>query len=76
MISRYTAMVIQNPKNDICCRALGEDKESGKWVGTIDQFKEGHFHTTLVSSNPIFESAKLAVLEMERIVKKIKDLKL
>jgi hypothetical protein len=72
----YTALVIQNPSSDIRCEPYGQHKETGKWSGAINLYHDGVFHTTLVSSEPTFESPEATVACMEDVVKQVKSLDL
>ena len=68
----YTALVIQNPSNDIRCEPYGQHKKTRKWSGAINLCRDGFLHTTLVSSEPTFESSEAAVAYMEEVVKQVK----
>jgi len=71
-MKRYTALVIQNEENDIRCEALGRDAKTGKWAGAVTLYHDGHLHTTLLSSEPTFESSEAAVAYMEDIVRQVR----
>ena len=67
-----TALTIQNEENDIQCEALGQHKKTGKWAGAINLYHDGFFHTTLLTSNAVFDSPEKAVSFMKDTVKKIR----
>jgi hypothetical protein len=71
-ISRWTALVIQAVGNDIRCEVYGQPGKDGKWVGAVNQYHDDHLHTTLLTSEPVHDSAEQAVVEMEEIVADIK----
>lgn len=68
----YTALVIQNEENDIRCEPYYQHKETGKWAAAINLYHNGFFHTTLLSSEPIFESSEATVAYMENVVKQVR----
>ena len=71
-----TALTIKNNIEGIRCEPYGQDKETGKWAGAINLYHSEVFHTTLVSSNPEFESSKAAVAFMEDVVRQVRALDL
>ena len=71
-MTRYTAFVIQNEDNDIRCEPYGQHKETKKWAGAVNLYHDGFFHTTLLSSEPVFESSKVSIAYMEDVVKQIR----
>ena len=75
-ISRMSAMMIQgsDPEN-IKCLAGGPSKE-GKYAGWIQLWKNGSYHTDIVSTQGIFDSKKEAVKHMKDLVKEIRKLDL
>lgn len=75
-MTRYTAFVIQNPDNDIRCEIYGQDRESKKFAGAINLYHDGSFHTTLLSSEPTYDSEILAVSAMKDVVEAVKKLDL
>ena len=68
----YTALVIRNEDNDIRCEPYGQHEQTGNWAGAINLYHGGCFHTTLISSEPIFESSDAAVTCMENVVKQVR----
>ena len=76
VMTLYTALVIQNPANDIRCEPYSQHKKTKKWAGAINLYHTESFHTTLLSSEPIFESSEAAVAYMEDVVKQVKALDL
>lgn len=75
-MTRYTAYAIQNPVNDVRCEPIGQHTKTGKWAGAINLYHAGVFHTTLVSSEPAFESSEAAVACMKDVVRQVKALDL
>jgi hypothetical protein len=75
-ISLYTALVIQTEGNDIRCEPYRQDEATGKWAGAINLYHDGHFHTTLLSSNQIYDSSEDAVKGMEKVVAEVRAMKL
>lgn len=71
-----TALTIQNKDNDIRCEVYGQHKETKEWAGAINLYHGGFFHTTLLSSEPIYKSSEEAVSRMEDSVKKIRAMDL
>ncbi|MBT4277166.1 hypothetical protein HOD96_00240 [Candidatus Falkowbacteria bacterium] len=71
-MTRYTALVIQNKDNDIRCEPYGQDKKTGKWAGAVNIYHDGFFHTTLLSTNPAFDSPEKAVIFTKSVVKNIR----
>jgi len=71
-MTRYTAFVIKNEDNDIRCEHYGQHKETKKWAGAVNLYHDGFFHTTLLSSEPVFESSKASIAYMEDVVKQIR----
>lgn len=71
-MTRYTALVIQNPDNDIHCEIYNQNEEAKKWAGAINLYHDGSFHTTLLSSELIFDSPEAAVAYMEDVVKQVR----
>ena len=68
----YTALVIQNQDNDIRCEPYSQHKETKKWAGAVNLYHNGFFHTTLLSSEPVFESSEASVAYLENIVKQVR----
>jgi|AntAceMinimDraft_4_1070372.scaffolds.fasta_scaffold01637_8 hypothetical protein len=73
-ISNVTILTIQNSDNEIVCNYYGQDKETGKWSGVVYLYKNGHIHTTLFSSNCVFDTKDIAISKMKEIVEKIKKM--
>lgn len=71
-MTRHTALVIQNLENDIRCEPYGQDKETKKWAGAVNLYHDGFFHTTLLSSEPVFESSEASVAYMEGVVERVR----
>lgn len=71
-MTSYTALVIQNNDNDIRCEPYFQDKKTEKWAGAVNLYHGGFFHTTLLSSEPVFGSSEAAVAYMEDIVKQVR----
>ena len=72
-MTRYTVLVVQDCDNDIRCELYGgQHRKTKKWAGAINLYHGGFFHTTLLSSEPVFESSELAVMYMEDLVKQIR----
>jgi hypothetical protein len=75
-ISLRNAMIIQSQGDNIVCEVYGQSKETGKWAGAINLYEEGFFHTTLISSQTIFDTKKMAVECMEGVVEIAKKIDL
>jgi len=71
-ISLLTAITIQSNGDDIHCETAGSDEESGKWAGAISLYRDGHLHTTLLSTKPTYKTRRTAVAAMKRLVAKIR----
>lgn len=69
-----TVLTIQNLDNDIRCETYGLHAQTKKWAGAINLYHNGIFHTTLLSSDPIYESADASVVHMEDVVQRIRDI--
>ncbi len=72
-ISLYTAFTIQNPDNDIRCESYDQCEATGKCAGAINLYHNDHFHTTLLSSQQIHDSEKMAIIAMKNVVKQIRE---
>ena len=72
-MTRYTALVIKNEDNDIRCEPYGKHKESGKWAAAINLYHGGFFHTTLLSTDPAFESSEESVAYMNGVVQYVRS---
>ena len=72
----YTALVIKNNGDDIHCETGGQSKETGKWIGVVNLYKGEFFHTTLLSSNAVFNSKDESVTGMEKIVEQVRAMEL
>ena len=68
-VNLRSKMIIQSQGDNIVCEVYGQDKETEKWAGAINLYKEGFFHTTLISSNPTFNTSEQAVAYMEKVVR-------
>ena len=68
-VSFINAIIIQGQGDNIVCEVYGQSKETGKWAGAINLYKEGFFHRTLISSNPVFDTEENSVRYMKKIVK-------
>jgi len=71
-ISRITAMIIKG--NEVDCDSAGPD-ENGKFAGWISRMERGNYRP-LLNTEPIYDSAEVAIKEMESIVKEINRLEL
>lgn len=71
-----TAMTIQGQGDNIVCEPLGQHRETGKWAGVINLYKGGFFHTTLLSSEPIFSTREEAISEMKEVVRLVREMDL
>lgn len=71
-MTRYTALGIQSQDNDIRCEPCGQHKDTGKWAGAVNLYHDGFFHTTLLSSQPTFDSSELAIAAMEDVVQQVR----
>ena len=76
MVSLYTAMVIQGQGDNIVCEPYGQHKETGKWAGAINLYHGGFFHTTLLSSEPIYDTIENAIEDMKTVVEQIRKIDL
>jgi hypothetical protein len=72
----HAALTIQNPDNDIRCEGYGQDRKTKKWAGAINLYHDGHFHTTLLSSESVFDSEEAAIKAMEGVVSSIRAIDL
>lgn len=75
-VSLRNALIIQGQGDNIVCEPYGQSREDSKWAGAINLYKEGHFHTTLISSQPVFDTAEKAVEFMEGVVAEVRTLNL
>ena len=73
-ISMLTALMIQNPDNDIRCLAGGP--VGGKWTGWISLYRDGQLHSDLLSTQPVYASKSKAVGAMKKLVEDIRSAKL
>lgn len=71
-LSLRTVLTIQNQGDNIKCAVFGQDQDSGLFAGAINLHKNGSFHTTLATTDPIFSSADQAVKTMEHAVEQIR----
>ena len=70
-----TALIIKSRGDDIKCSAA-KDKNSKKWMGFISLYNDGYFHTHLLSSDPIYDSRKIAEDEMKKTVEYVREMEL
>ncbi len=70
-MTRRTSFIIQTNGDNIKCESLGQG-ENKKWIGGINLYKDGFFHITLASSDPIFGSEAKAIESMKEIVMKLR----
>ncbi|MFC1608779.1 hypothetical protein ACFL2R_02560 [Patescibacteria group bacterium] len=71
-----TALIIRSIDNDIRCESLGQEKETGKWIGGVSLYRGGEFHSILLSSKPIFDSENDAIKGMQEVVQQVRESKL
>jgi hypothetical protein len=67
--------IIRNPDNDIRCRCAGHDPKSKLFVGEIWLYHDDWPHECLITTIPIFLSAKHAESGMESLVEIIRRTK-
>ena len=72
MVSRITALTIQTRGDDVQCEALGQEETSGLWIGVINLYRNQCFHTTLLSTVPMYKTSEKAVQAMKDFVKQIR----
>lgn len=70
-MTRWTALAIHAPENDVRC-GVGQHKETKLWAGFIMLFRGRHFHDILLSSEPVFASAKEAKAAMKVVVAEVR----
>ena len=75
-LSRMSAMMIQGNGDNVKCAAGGPCKETGKWAGWIELWKDGRLHTPIVSTQPAYDSKEEAVKAMEDLVEEVRKLDL
>ncbi len=75
-VSLRNALIIQGQGDNVVCEPYGQSRKNSKWAGAINLYKEGHFHTTLVSSQPVFDTAEKATQFMETLVAQVRALDL
>lgn len=75
-ISLYSALAIQGNGDDIVCEPYGQHKETHKWAGAINLYKDGFFHTTLLSSEPVYDTRELAIEGMKEVVEAVRAMDL
>lgn len=72
MVSRITALIIKTQGENIVCDAwfyIGK----GKWVGTIELYNGGEFHSSLLESEACYGSAEEAIASMQAQVQQIRE---
>ena len=74
-LSLLDALVIQTNGENIRCGAV-QEKPTGKWSGWVYLWRGGHIHRPVVNTNPVFESAEVAVSYMEALVKQVRGMDL
>lgn len=75
-LTRLSVMTIQGNGDNIVCEVFGHDRQTKKWAGAINLYKDGFFHTTVVSSSAAFDTAEKAVAFMKEIVQEVRKLDL
>ncbi len=73
-MTRITALVIQTNENNIRCEVYGRDVKTRKFAGAINLYRDGHLHTTLISSEFVYGSSKIAIKAMEEVVQKVRSM--
>jgi hypothetical protein len=71
-----TALEIQTNGDDVVCSVGGPAKDNGKYVGWIELWRDGVLHKPMLSTEPVFNTAKEAKEYMEDIVKQVRTLEL
>ena len=76
-VTRLTAMTIQGQGYNIVCESYGGVPETdNKFGGVISLFKEGKRHSTLASSDAIFDTSEKAIDAMKGAVEDIRKMDL
>ncbi|MFH0846218.1 MAG: hypothetical protein V1851_02345 [Patescibacteria group bacterium] len=70
-ISRLTALTIQNPNNDIRYEVFSQDEKSGLFAGSVTNYKDGHPHAILLSTNAVYDSVEKTLEAMKNLIEKI-----
>jgi len=71
-VSRISALTVHNPDNDIRVEVLGQHKETGKWAGAINLYKDNCLHSTVISSQAVYDTQEAAIKEMQEVVDAIR----
>ncbi len=69
-------MVIQSQGENVVCEPYGQHKETGKWAGAVNLYHDGSFHTTLLSSEPVYDTKEGAIEGMKTVVEQIRKIDL
>lgn len=72
MVSRITAFIIQAQGENIICDAWFYIKK-GQWVGTIELYEGGKFHSSLLESDACYGSKEEAIASMQAQVQQIRE---
>jgi hypothetical protein len=75
-VTKLTAILIQIHGKDIKCEAVGPTRKGRKFMGLVNLYMNGEFHSTLLSSQAIYETPGLAVSEMQRVVDNVRAMDL
>lgn len=81
-ITVRTAMIIQSwpdtegPPNDGILVSATKTTDKTLWMGDIQLVKNGWYHCTLISTQPVFPSEEAALVEVRNVVAEVRALKL
>lgn len=73
-LSRMSAMMIQG--NDDVRVATAKSKREDKFMFVVQLWKNGDYHTDIVSTEPVYASREIAQRKGEGFVKEIKEMDL
>ena len=74
-MTRLTGLIIQTNGENVVCDSAGPDK-FGKYAGWISLFKDGSYHSSLLSTNGIYDSTEEAEKKMKNLVEEIRAMDL
>ena len=75
-VTLINAMIIRGQGDNIVCEVYGQSEETDKWAGAINLYKDGFFHRTLISFDPVFNTEEEAVTYMKEVVKEVRSIDL
>lgn len=75
-ISMITALTIQGNSEEDLYTTSARDNTTEKWSALLYLLHEGHIHSTVLSTKPVFETQEAAETHMRDLVKEVRSMDL